>query len=276
MQRPKSVPRLNTSKIRRFQDFAPPEQAVDTFNESSRFKMRNPSKRYQPLKGPDRDYGNQARPRTADALKQFYPNYKKQKKTPKPWEMSCKYVKGYTGHIHGKHHIEGLNTVKATNAALKRKYNAGDNVKVNRRIHFGKRSKTPENPGQRFHIKGYSGYVRGAQHIAGRTYKQTTQLALNRGVKELCAISPIPNDPHTNQKVENVILTNGSPVKNYTGHLTGTRLIHGKTFSETYKSTKAFVPFTGVSRKRTPNRLKNARFWTRNYPVRYPRENGRM
>lgn len=267
MQRPQSVPRLNTAKLRKVNNFKYPDLPQNTFNESSRFKARNEAERCVILRGPSRDYGQQARPRTADSVKNFYSNYHSQKKAPKVWEKKSKYILGYTGHIHGRHHIEGLNTVKATNAALKRKYSEGDNVKINRRIHLGKRSKTPENPGQRFHIKGYSGFLRGSQHIAGRTFKRTTQMALTRGVRELCSTSPIPNDPQANRRVENEILTSASPVRNYTGHLNGTRQIHGKTFLETYKSQRNFHAFTAVSRKRKQNKLKNERFWTKNYPI---------
>jgi len=206
-ERPQSVPALKTRGARRkVAEFEYPDKCISTFEESSRFKQQK--RATWPLHGPNRDYGQKRTEKTPDDTKTFY---LKQKNKCNLWDNSSLFIRGYTGHIHGINNIEGWNFNTSSTEALRRNFSAGDDVKINRRLHMGKRSKTPENRGKRYHMRGYTGFIRGGQHIHGRTYKKTTEMALNRGYKEICKTSPLPCDPHCNFRIDSLVLEQYSP-----------------------------------------------------------------
>jgi len=89
------------------------------------------------------------------------------------------------------------------------------------------------------YIPGYT-FIRGKQHIAGRTYGETTRRALSREFREITCSSPIPSGPHANRKISQVVpqdsfVTNTFHGKNYhipgyTGFVPGVR----NTFAMSY------------------------------------------
>lgn len=90
-----------------------------------------------------------------------------------------------------------------------------------------------------YHIPGYTGYVRGSQHIAGRTYGDATRKALTTSYRENVSTSPIPSGPQTNGRVKHEYQPNsfvhkvlGRPyhIPGYTGYVPG---VH-RQFSKTY------------------------------------------
>jgi len=50
-------------------------------------------------------------------------------------------------------------------------------------------------------FQGYTGYVRGSQHISGRTFGETTRRALSTDYREVVCSSPIPSSPQANRKI---------------------------------------------------------------------------
>lgn len=90
------------------------------------------------------------------------------------------------------------------------------------------------------HVPGYTGFVRGSQHIAGRSFGETTRRALTTDYREMACTSPIPSSPQANrhikqQHLDNTFVSNnisGRPyhVPGYTGFVPGSR----HTYSVTY------------------------------------------
>jgi len=56
------------------------------------------------------------------------------------------------------------------------------------------------------YIPGYTGFVRGRQHISGRTYGETTRRALSAEYREVVCTSPIPSAPQANRKIDSRVL----------------------------------------------------------------------
>jgi len=268
MQRPSTVPRLNISTCKKnTRRKAPaPVDIGSTFTQSSRFK---PQKRHpHVLSGPQKPT---RRPKTAPETIQEY--YKRQKQEL-PWKSKRKYIQGFSGHIHGMQHIDGVVQAKATEAALANDFFIRDQVQINTRHEMGKRTRNQNN--HRHHIKGYSGFLRGSQHIAGRTYQKTSEFALKKGIRELCCTSAIPNDVHTSFKY----ITDGvgklnSPSRGYTGHLPGVRVENrylGESIDEQFKrqfSDGQFENYLSMARRRKCNKPKNQRFWGKNFNVKH-------
>jgi hypothetical protein len=92
------------------------------------------------------------------------------------------------------------------------------------------------------YIPGYTGYIRGKQHIAGRTYGETTRRALARDYREISCSSPIPSEPNANRRirqtsvgdsfVSNTFSGRHYHVPGYTGFVPGVR----STFAMSYGS----------------------------------------
>jgi len=90
------------------------------------------------------------------------------------------------------------------------------------------------------HVPGYTGFVRGSQHIAGRSFGETTRRALGTDYREMACTSPIPSSPQANrhipqQHLENTFVSNNISgkayhVPGYTGFVPGNR----HTYSVTY------------------------------------------
>lgn len=53
---------------------------------------------------------------------------------------------------------------------------------------------------------GYTGYVRGSQHMSGRTFGETTRRALSSDYREIVCTSPIPSSPQANRKIRHEAL----------------------------------------------------------------------
>lgn len=92
-------------------------------------------------------------------------------------------------------------------------------------------------------MPGYTGFVRGSQHISGRTFGEATRRALDTDYRENLCTSPIPSAPQSNRKVRqeelaNTFVTNtfGDRVyqlPGYTGHVPGVRATYSKTYGST-------------------------------------------
>lgn len=90
------------------------------------------------------------------------------------------------------------------------------------------------------HLPGYTGFVRGEQHISGRTFGETTRRALATDYREVVCTSPIPAAPQANRKIPQAVLadtfvtnmTTGktSHVPGYTGFVPGIRATHAKSY----------------------------------------------
>jgi hypothetical protein len=50
-------------------------------------------------------------------------------------------------------------------------------------------------------IPGYTGFIRGSQHIRGRTYGETTRRTASLPYRELASASPIPSNPQHSTKI---------------------------------------------------------------------------
>jgi hypothetical protein len=93
------------------------------------------------------------------------------------------------------------------------------------------------------HMPGYTGYIRGRQHIAGRTFGQMTQRAYSRDYQTHVETSPIPSGPQSNrhipQKSVNHSFSAMDPntmVPGYSGHVPGARFEFSKGFGRTTKA----------------------------------------
>jgi hypothetical protein len=96
---------------------------------------------------------------------------------------------------------------------------------------------------KKHHVPGYTGYVRGSQHIAGRTYGSMTRRAFDKDYNETLRVSPIPSAPNANRLVQQrklegtFVTTNMSSRTNkmpgYTGHVPLARKSYGLTYGET-------------------------------------------
>jgi len=92
------------------------------------------------------------------------------------------------------------------------------------------------------YIPGYTGFVRGSQHISGRTFGETTKRALSNDFNTILLSSSLPSSPQCNRKIkqsnnDDTFINNlnqyGSKeyhIPGYTGHVPG--VLH--TYSKTY------------------------------------------
>jgi len=93
------------------------------------------------------------------------------------------------------------------------------------------------------YMPGYTGFIRGKQHIAGRTYGETTRRALEKDYREHVCTSPVPSAPQANRKiphrtpdesfVSNTFANRTYHIPGYTGFVPGVR----STFSQSYGAT---------------------------------------
>jgi len=91
-----------------------------------------------------------------------------------------------------------------------------------------------------YFLPGYTGFVRGSQHIAARTFGESTRRALTNEYREILCTSPIPSDPQRNRKIpqndfENTYVSTTlndrrNHVPGYTGFVAGQRATHGRTY----------------------------------------------
>jgi len=90
------------------------------------------------------------------------------------------------------------------------------------------------------HIPGYTGFIRGFQHVAGRTFGDGSRRALDVSYRDNVCSSPIPSSPQLNMKIAHtsddnsfiskVIGGRTYHVPGYTGFVPGTK----GAFSQTY------------------------------------------
>lgn len=95
---------------------------------------------------------------------------------------------------------------------------------------------------QKHLMPGYTGFIRGHQHISGRSYGEMTRRAYNTPYEELVTTSPIPSEPQKNRKIQQDDLPNsymyqvlqGKPylLPNYTGHVPGARHCYARSHGE--------------------------------------------
>jgi hypothetical protein len=103
-------------------------------------------------------------------------------------------------------------------------------------------------------MPGYTGFVRGMQHIKGRTYGESTRRAYDTDFRDHLCTSPIPSGPHQNRKIPQS--AKGSSLGNrvyhlpgYTGHVPGVRGIFSQTYGKaTEQEMKSFGETTTVKR----------------------------
>ena len=102
----------------------------------------------------------------------------------------------------------------------------------------GNRRRAPA--ARRQYMPGYTGFVRGSQHISGRTFGETTRRAIDTDYREHVCTSPIPSDPENNRKIRQ----NQPPtsfvthqfagkvyhVPGYTGFVPGMRATYSRTY----------------------------------------------
>jgi hypothetical protein len=93
---------------------------------------------------------------------------------------------------------------------------------------------------KKHYIPHYTGFVRGLQHVAGRTYGEATRRALDTDYRENVCTSPIPSAPQNNMKINhiqppNTFVSNTFAgkqyhVPGYTGFVPGVRQTYARTF----------------------------------------------
>lgn len=96
---------------------------------------------------------------------------------------------------------------------------------------------------KKMYLPGYTGYVRGMQHIAGRTYGEATRRALDTDYRENVCTSPIPSSPQKNLKVKHTepkasfvsrqFSGKVYQVPGYTGFVPGARHTYARTYGST-------------------------------------------
>jgi len=90
------------------------------------------------------------------------------------------------------------------------------------------------------YIPGYTGYIRGGQHLKGRTFGDVTRRAATTTYEELAQVSPIPTAPQNTDKVPQETVTEtyvgqhftnrSYHIPGYTGHVPGKRTMFEKPF----------------------------------------------
>jgi len=90
------------------------------------------------------------------------------------------------------------------------------------------------------YIPGYTGFVRGKQHIAGRTYGNSTRRALSKDYKTIVTASPIPPPPQQKRDIElkcrddsflnTVAPQSDSRIPGYTGYVPNVKSTVGKSY----------------------------------------------
>lgn len=70
-------------------------------------------------------------------------------------------------------------------------------------------------------IPGYTGFIRGAQHIRGRTYGEVTRRTASLPYRELATTSPIPSNPQHSNKIRHDKLTH-----TFVGNQFGDKVYH--------------------------------------------------
>lgn len=94
---------------------------------------------------------------------------------------------------------------------------------------------------KKYFMPGYTGFVRGSQHISGRTFGEMTRRAYDTDYREHVCTSPIPSAPQANRKVQHRMPPNSyisniantgkaNHVPGYTGHVPGVRQTYSKSF----------------------------------------------
>lgn len=99
---------------------------------------------------------------------------------------------------------------------------------------------------KKFYIPGYTGFVRGKQHVSGRTFGSATRRALDTDYRENVCTSPIPSAPQNNRKVEhfqprdtfvsNTFAGKQYHVPGYTGFVPGVRQAYARTYGSATSS----------------------------------------
>jgi hypothetical protein len=89
-------------------------------------------------------------------------------------------------------------------------------------------------------IPGYTGFIRGSQHVQGRTFGQATKTALRTNYRDMACSSPIPPGPQNKRDVaqyrpKSSIISDQSTGKayhlpGYTGHIPGKKQSWGHSF----------------------------------------------
>lgn len=95
-------------------------------------------------------------------------------------------------------------------------------------------------PPSKQYIPGYTGFVRGGQHVSGRSFGATSRRALDTDYREIVTAGSIPSDPQHNRKIKldcpkNTFVTNtfGGKVYHipgYTGFVPGVRSSYARTY----------------------------------------------
>lgn len=96
---------------------------------------------------------------------------------------------------------------------------------------------------KKHYLPGYTGYVRGMQHISGRTYGEATRRAVDTDYRENVCTSPIPSSPQNNLKVRHTEPPSSFVshqfagkvyhVPGYTGFVPGIRQTYARTYGST-------------------------------------------
>lgn len=91
-----------------------------------------------------------------------------------------------------------------------------------------------------YHLPGYTGFVRGSQHISGRTFGETSRRALCTDYREIVCSSPVPSAPQANRKirhedlqdtfVKNMFGGKTYQIPGYTGFVPGVRSTYAKRY----------------------------------------------
>lgn len=90
------------------------------------------------------------------------------------------------------------------------------------------------------YIPGYTGFIRGRQHVSGRSFGETTKRVLETDYREIVCGGSIPSDPQHNRKIKqdspaNTFVSNTFAGKvyhipGYTGYVPGMRHTYARTY----------------------------------------------
>jgi len=121
-------------------------------------------------------------------------------------------------------------------------------------------------------IPGYTGFVRGKQHIAGRTYGDSTRRALSSDYRDTVCQSPVPSSPQNNRKISQKPVDHTESkqyhIPGYTGFVPGVRSNFGRSYgSSTNAELQKFTETYGRNRDNSKIGFANTAYQRQSYKL---------
>jgi len=128
-----------------------------------------------------------------------------------------------------------------------------------------------------YHLPGYTGFVRGSQHISGRTFGETSRRALCTEYREIVCSSPVPSAPQSNRKIRheelkdtfvaNMFGGKTYQIPGYTGFVPGVRSTYAKRYGASTEQEMFNHSVRFPRRDNQPSSFARTQLPRENYPV---------